>query len=229
MTTFLITGANRGIGLQLTTQALARGDTVIAGTRDPGADSLKALHQKAGDRLQILSLEVTDAGSIKDAVATLQGRTVDVLVNNAGTIGPKRQSTLDMDFDGLAETFAINTFAPLRVTQAFLPNIQKSKQGRIVTISSRMGSLSMDASDRIAYRASKTAVNKIVQCLAADLRPLNIAAIVMHPGWVRTDMGGSSADLAPEESAAGILKVIDGLTLAKTGRFINYDGTNVPW
>ena len=229
MTTFLITGANRGIGLQLTKQALERGDTVIAGSRDPGADSLKALQDKAGDRLQTIPLEVTDPGSLQDARSTIGDRQIDVLINNAGTIGPKRQSTLDTDFEGMAETFAINTIAPLRVAQAFLPNLQKSGHGRIVTISSSMGSLSTGASDRIAYRASKAAVNKVFQGLASDLKSHNIAVIVMHPGWVRTDMGGSSADLAPEESAAGILKVADGLTLAKSGKFINYDGKDVPW
>ena len=152
-----------------------------------------------------------------------------MLINNAGIIGPGRQSTLDMDFDGLAETLAVNAIAPLRVIQAFLPNLRKSKNPKIVTISSSMGSLSSAASDRIAYRASKAAVNKIVQGLATDLKRENIPAIVMHPGWVRTDMGGAGADLGPEESAAGILQVIDRLTLASTGQFINYDGKVLPW
>ena len=202
---------------------------MIAGSRDPGAAPLKALKAKAGDRLQTVSLEVTDPASVQDAVSTLGDRPIDVLINNAGTIGPQRQSTLDTDFEGMAETFEINTIAPLRVAQAFLPNLMKSKMGRIVTISSSMGSLAQNTSDRIAYRASKAAVNKVFQGLATDLKSSNIAVIVMHPGWVRTDMGGSNADITPEESAAGILKVADDLTLAKTGQFINYDGKSVPW
>lgn len=229
MTTFLITGANRGIGLELTRQALARGDSVIAAARDAGAQSLDALAAKAGDRLQTIALDVVDETSVNAAATSLAGRAIDVLINNAGIIGPNRQSTLDMDFDGLAQTLAVNSIAPLRVTQALLPNLRKSNHPRIVTISSAMGSLSSAASDRIAYRASKAAVNKIMQGLASDLKRENIPAIVMHPGWVRTDMGGAGADLSPEQSASGILQVIDRLTLASTGAFINYDGKTLPW
>lgn len=229
MTTFLITGANRGIGLELTRQALARGDSVIAAARDAGAQSLDALAAKSGDRLQTIALDVVDETSVHAAATSVAGRAIDVLINNAGIIGPNRQSTLDMDFDGLAQTLAVNSIAPLRVTQALLPNLRKSNHPRIVTISSAMGSLSSAASDRIAYRASKAAVNKIMQGLASDLKRENIPAIVMHPGWVRTDMGGAGADLSPEQSASGILQVIDRLTLASTGAFINYDGKTLPW
>ena len=229
MTTFLITGANRGIGLELTRQALARGDTVIAAARDPAAESLSALAGQAGEKLHVIRLDVVDQASVDAAQHALGDHAVDVLINNAGIIGPGRQSTLDMDFDGLAETLAVNAIAPLRVIQAFLPNLRRSKNPKIVTISSAMGSLSSAASDRIAYRASKAAVNKIVQGLATDLKRENIPAIVMHPGWVRTDMGGAGADLGPEQSAAGILQVIDRLTLASTGQFINYDGKVLPW
>ncbi|MBY0612538.1 MAG: SDR family oxidoreductase [Beijerinckiaceae bacterium] len=229
MTTFLITGANRGIGLELTRQALARGDSVIAAARDAGAQSLDALAAKAAGRLQTIALDVVDEASVKAAATSLAGRAIDVLINNAGIIGPDRQSPLDMDFGGLAQTLAVNTIAPLRVTQALLPNLRKSNHPRIVTISSAMGSLSSAASDRIAYRASKAAVNKIMQGLASDLKRENIPAIVMHPGWVRTDMGGAGADLSPEQSASGILQVIDRLTLASTGAFINYDGKTLPW
>lgn len=228
MTTFFITGANRGIGLELTRQALAKGHRVVAGARDPGAEALASLRDVSEGRLETLPLDVTDPGSIQDAAATLQDRTIDVLINNAGIIGPQRQSALDMDFDGLAETLAVNTIAPLRVTHALLPFMRASSAGKVITISSRMGAFST-GNDRIAYRASKAAVNRIWQALAAELKPVGIAAIVMHPGWVRTDMGGSGADLSPGDSAAGILKVIDGLSLEKTGRFVNYDGSAIDW
>ena len=154
---------------------------------------------------------------------------IDILINNAGSIGPERQSTLDMDFDGFAQTFAVNTLAPLAVVQAFLPHLKRSSSPRILTISSWMGSLSHQKSDRIAYRASKAAVNKVMQGLATDLEPMGVAVAVLHPGWVRTDMGGAGADIAPAESAAGILKLAEGLTLAGTGKFYNWDGSSLDW
>ena len=229
MTTFLITGANRGIGLQLATQALAAGHQVIAGSRHPDADSLRSLQAMPGKRLEILSIDVGDPASIAAAAASLGDRPIDVLVNNAGIIGPERQSALDMDFEGLAETLRINAIGPLRVAQAFLPALRRSKAARIVTISSSMGSMASSASDRIAYRASKATVNKLMQGLASDLKRDGIVTIVMHPGWVQTDMGGAGADITPQDSASGILKVIEGLTLARTGQFIDHDGRTMPW
>ena len=154
---------------------------------------------------------------------------LDVLVNNAGIIGPDRQSTLDMDFPGFLETLDTNTLGPLRVTQAILPLLKKSGAPRIVTVSSMMGSLSYKKSDKIAYRASKAAVNKVMQGLGTDLHEDGIATLTLHPGWVRTDMGGSGADIDVSESADGIVKLIDTLTISNSGRFMNYDGTERAW
>lgn len=227
MTTFLITGAARGIGRDLVRQALANGDTVIATVR-PGAENALEDLEPGDGRLRILAMDVRHPQTIVAAAAILE-LSVDVLINNAGIIGHQPQSVLDMDFDGFADTLNINTLGPLRVIQAFLANVRRGTNPRIVTISSKMGSLSHQASDRIAYRASKAAVNKVMQGLATDLRADGIAVISMHPGWVRTDMGGGSADISVEESATGILAVANGLTLENTGSFINYDGSDIPW
>lgn len=228
MSTILITGIGRGIGLELARAFLLRGERVIGTLRDPdkAPDALNAFI--ASGSLQLIALDVRDGASIAAAARQID-EPIDVLLNNAGIIGPQRQSTLDMDFDGFLETLQVNTLGPLRIAQAFLPNLKRAKQARIVTISSRMGSLSHAKSDRIAYRASKAAVNKIVQGLATDLQPEGIIAIAVHPGWVRTDMGGSGADIAVEESAAGLIRLIDGLSLEQTGGFFDWTGARLPF
>ncbi|MGJ8573149.1 MAG: SDR family oxidoreductase [Hoeflea sp.] len=226
MTTILITGTNRGIGLEMAKQALARGWTVYGSARkvvtDPDA------HICEHPKFRNLKFDVTDHAAVR-AVAASVSEPIDILINNAGSIGPERQSTLDMDFDGFAQTFAINTLAPLAVAQAFLPHLRRSANPRILTVSSRMGSLSHAKSGRIAYRASKAAVNKVMQGLATDLAPMGVAVAMLHPGWVRTDMGGTGADIDAETSAGGILRLAEGLTLEGTGQFYNWDGSLLDW
>ncbi len=230
MKTVLITGANRGIGLELTRERLAQGDSVIACARDPErAAALDGLHGAHRDRMDRLTLDVVDAASVFALCNAVGERPVDVLVANAGIIGPERQSTLDMDYEGWAETFAVNTMGPLRVVQALLPNLRRSQNALVMIVSSQMGSMASSASDRLAYRASKAAVNKVAQALAHDFKPMGIAVIAVHPGWVRTDMGGPQATLAPTESARGLSRLIDETGLARTGRFVNVDGAELNW
>ncbi len=230
MSTVFITGANRGIGLALADALSARGDKVIAACRAPAsATDLAKLAQSPDRAIEIVALDVADPASVAALETAMADCAIDCLINNAGIIGPKRQSSRDMDFDGWAETLAVNTLGPLRVVHALLPALRRADRARIVTLSSRMGSFSSTATDRIAYRSSKAAVNKAMQALAADLEPEGIAVIVMHPGWVRTDMGGGSADLSVTESRDGIVQVIDHLDLARTGRFLNYDGQEITW
>lgn len=226
MTTILITGTNRGIGLEIASQALAKGWTVYGSARavvtDPDA------HICHHPNFHDLVFDVTDHAAVR-AVAASISAPIDILINNAGIIGPERQSTLDMDFDGFARTLAVNTLAPLAMAQAFLPHLKRSAAPRILTVSSWMGSLSHAKSDRIAYRASKAAVNKVMQGLATDLEPFGIAVANLHPGWVRTDMGGAAADIDAATSAAGILTIAEGLTLEGTGKFYNWDGSALVW
>lgn len=226
MTTILITGTNRGIGLQLARQALDKGWTVYGSARravtEPDA------HICSHANFHDLVFDVTDHAAVRAAAQGIDAP-VDMLINNAGVIGPGRQSTGEMDFAGFALTLAVNTMAPLAVTQAFLPHLKGSANGRVVSISSLMGSMSHANSDRIAYRASKAGLNKVMQGLATDLKPLGIAVATLHPGWVRTDMGGAGAAVAPEDSARGILRIAEELTLATTGRFLNWDGKPLDW
>lgn len=228
MSTVLITGIGRGIGQELARVLLVRGDRVIGTLRDPAKVPSEWQTFVSNGRLQLLKLDVRVEASIVEAAKHVD-EPIDVLINNAGIIGPQRQSTLDMDFEGFLDTLRVNTLGPLRVTQAFLPQLRRSKQARIVTISSRMGSLSYAKSDRIAYRASKAAVNKVVQGLATDLAGEGIIAISVHPGWVRTDMGGAGADIPVQQSAAGLIKLIDDLTMAKTGGFFDWTGATIPF
>lgn len=221
MATIVITGGNRGIGFQLVRLYAAAGDQVVVGVRSP-----KAASDLPGE---VLPLDVSDDASVAAFAKSLNGRPIDILINNAGIIGPDRQSALDADFGGFLETLNINTIGPLRVTQALLPNLRKAKNAKVAIISSQMGSLSSARSDHVAYRASKAAVNKVVQCLATDLASEGITVATLHPGWVRTDMGGPGADIAPEESASGLKAVIDGLSPASSGSFLNYDGKTLAW
>jgi NAD(P)-dependent dehydrogenase (short-subunit alcohol dehydrogenase family) len=223
MGNIFITGGARGIGLELARAFAAAGDHVIIGVRDPMA---------AGDKIpfaEAVKLDVADAKSIHQLTHHLQGRTIDVLINNAGILGPEPQTSTDMDFDGFLQTLVVNTIGPLRVSQALLPNLRASAAPRLVVLTSNMGSLSYAASDHVAYRASKAAANKVTQCLATDLAQEGIAVAAIHPGWVRSDMGGPQADIDTVESAAGIKKVIKGLSVKTTGRFWNYDGTELAW
>ncbi|MEJ1161534.1 SDR family oxidoreductase [Prosthecomicrobium sp. N25] len=230
MAVVLITGANRGIGLALVRSLAMRGDRILATCRNPGdAEELRALAASPGLDIRVARMDVSSPASIAESRAEIGDGAIDVLVNNAGVMGPRRQSTLDMDFEGWIRAFEINTISPLRVVQTFLPNLRKAPAARILTVSSRMGSLAYNRSDRMAYRSSKAAVNKVMQGLATDLRGEGIAVSVVHPGWVATDMGGNSADLSPDVSAAGIVRVIDKMRALDSPRFYNYDGSELPW
>lgn len=238
MQRLIITGAGRGIGLAVTRQALERGDRVLAGCRAPArAPGLQQLADQHGDRLMILPLEVTDTASVAAAVqqarAALDG--VDVLLNNAAVnpgdrevAGPDGLRLLDAA--AALDVLHVNVFAPLVVAQAFLPLLRAGTQPRVVNISSGAGSLTRKtAGGDYVYAASKAALNMVTRTFAANVRAEGVTAIMLDPGWVQTDMGGPNAQLAPETSARGILTVIDGLTPSDVGRFLRYDGSEVPW
>jgi len=221
MTNILITATNRGIGQELAKAALTRGWSVYGSVRSQ--DQAEKARTELGDGYTPLVFDVTDHNAIRAAAAGLD-TPFEILINNAGVIGPDRQSTLDMDFDGFAKTLEINTLAPLAVTQAFLPHLRKSKHGRVITISSQMSWMGYQKSDRIAYRASKAAVNKVMQGLATDLKSEGIVAVPVDPGWVRTDMGGENADNDPADVARGVIALANRLTLDDAGKFFNWSG-----
>lgn len=228
--TWMITGASRGIGLALTMELLRRGDSVVAAARDPWGGTLGELAEAHPESLTPVELDVTSDDSVAAARQALEGRPLDVLVNNAGAYGPRdRQSAAAMDFEAWRHVFEVNVYGPLRVAQAFLPNLEAGSGRKIATISSRMGSIGSNPSGAIAYRSSKAAVNMTMVAFGNAVRERQIAVLLFHPGWVRTDMGGSSADIPASESAAGLIATIDASGMAQTNSFRDWRGTTIPW
>ncbi|WP_038359148.1 SDR family oxidoreductase [Bosea sp. UNC402CLCol] len=228
--TWMITGANRGIGLAITTQLLLRGDHVIAAARDPQAKALAELASAHAGQLTPLALDVTSDASVAAAKHALAGRAIDVLLNNAGLYGPRdRQSGLDVDFDAWREVFEVNVYAPVRVAQAFLPNLEAGQGRKIATISSRMGSIAANPGNALIYRSSKAAVNMAMVVFGNTVRERNVSVLLFHPGWVQTDMGGGGADITPAESAAGLIRTIDASGMAETNSFRDYTGETIAW
>lgn len=228
METILITGANRGIGLELTKRFLAAGNKVIATCRHP--EHYPELVDFANSpSLAVCPLEVTDNRSVNHLCSELGEQTIDVLINNAGIMGGNHQSIDDMDYSAWIEAFEVNTIAPFRLITALQDNLQRSKRPRAVTLSSQMGSLNRKSKGSFAYRSSKAAVNKVMQVMSMELEAMGIVVCPVHPGWVRTDMGGDAADISVEESGAGLIKLIDSLTMAHSGRFWTWQGEEHPW
>lgn len=228
MSTVLITGANRGVGLELVKQYAASGDRVLACCRNPGAAD--ALKQVSGD-VEIIELEVSDAASVAALGAKLEGQAVDTLINNAGTLGPDYpdQTAYTMDFDGFAEVLAVNTIAPVRIMQTLLPNLRASSDPKVVNITSQMGAISLDMTLGFAYSSSKAALNKFMKLAAIELGKEGIHVCLIHPGWVQTDMGGPQADITPLESAKGIVGTISKLNADTNGSFWKWNGEVHEW
>jgi NAD(P)-dependent dehydrogenase (short-subunit alcohol dehydrogenase family) len=229
MAVVLITGANRGIGLALVKAYASRRDKVIATVRATSdCFELDAFVKTAAKWVEVIEMDVADAAEIGRARRKLEAEPIDVLINNAGIGGPERQTATDMDFDGLIETLNINSIAPLRVATAFLPNVKAAK-GKIITLSSQMGQVQSASTDSLAYRVSKAAVNKLMRGLAAELKPQGIPVLIVHPGWVKTDMGGEGAQLTSDQSASQLQKLIDKLDIASTGKFLAWNGKELAW
>jgi NAD(P)-dependent dehydrogenase (short-subunit alcohol dehydrogenase family) len=235
MTRILITGANRGIGLEIVRQ-YANLDTnhIFATCRQPDAAAdLQALAADHVGRITILPLDVTDPSSIGAAAAAVADQVdgLDLLINNAGINPPGETQTFDaIDADQLLFVLQVNAAGPLLVAQAFAELLRAGVRPVIVNVSSQMGSLQRGmSSGYYGYRSSKAALNMITRCMAADLRSAGVLVVTVHPGWVQTDMGGSNATLTPVESAQGLIALFDGLTTADTGGFFNWDGSPHPW
>jgi len=222
--TVLITGANRGLGLEFARQYAAAGWTVIATARNPAdATDLNALG------VRVMALDVADQDSVNGLVRALGATPVDLLINNAG-IFPRVGTLAETDFNDVARTYSVNTIGPMRVTRALLPNLRKGGMKTVVSITSGLGSITDNTSGRFyGYRESKAGLNMFTRSLAAELRDEGFTCVVISPGWVQTDMGGPNANLTPEESITGMRAVIARLKPADTGTFWNYNGETIPW
>ena len=232
MNAVLITGANKGIGLEIVKRYLDQGYPVIACCRNPGgADELNALAKEHG-ALQVEALDVGEPQSVRDLKARLGDAPVDILINNAGTAGPSpdKQSATDIDVDGYLETFKVNTVAPMHMLQQFRANLAAGNDPKAVTITSQMGAISFEMINAMyAYCASKAGVNKMMRMIAGDMKQDGIAVQLIHPGWVRTDMGGPQADLDPGESADGIVSTIAAMKLEDSTSFMKWNGEVHGW
>jgi len=209
MPTALITGAGRGLGRELARQYAADGWKVIGTERR--------------------DMDMTDRRQIREFAARLRGEPIDLLFCNAGITGRKGMSIGSFDFDSWEEILRVNLIGAAAVAEAFLENVAASERRIIAMMSSRLGSISESSGMTLPYSTSKAALNMLVKGLAAELASRRIVVVALSPGWVRTDMGGESAPLAPEASVAGLRKVIQGLKRGDSGRFLAYDGTEIPW
>lgn len=232
MATTLITGTNRGIGLEFARQYAQDGWHVIACCRQPEkADHLIRLADQYPDHIGIFALDVADHQQIDQLSRSLASKAIDLLINNAGVYPPSNGGGFgNIDYAAWSKTFQINTMAPLKMAEAFLNQLGASKLRMIATITSKMGSIADNQrGGSYLYRSSKAAVNMVGKSLAIDLKSRGIASVLLHPGWVKTDMGGRDALITTEQSVTGMRCVLSGITLADSGKFFAYDGQAIPW
>lgn len=224
MSTYLISAANRGIGLEFARQLAARGDRVIATAR-PGVD-VDALEELD---VRVERVDVSSTSSVRALAQKLEGEPLDCLVNNAGVYGSK-SSFEELEVDDMIERFQVNSLGAVRMTQAFLPNLRAGSGKKIVSVTSKMGSMADNSSGgSYGYRMSKAALNMFNTSLSNDLAHEGFVCCVVHPGWVQTRMGGSSAPTSVEESVRGLCRVIDELDASKNGGFFDFTGEIIPW
>jgi NAD(P)-dependent dehydrogenase (short-subunit alcohol dehydrogenase family) len=235
MSVVLITGANRGIGLELTRQYLKQGWAVIAVSRNSSAE-LEALAESS--LLQCHELDLVDDQALADLAKQLQGQVIDVLLNNAGTMGWHNFAEQGLQAGCFGsfnrqewhEILDINLCTPMRLAELLIDNVAASKKGRVVTISSMVGSMELNGvGGMYGYRASKAGVNAIMKSMGIDLAKKNVIAVPIHPGFVKTDMSGPMASIEATESAAGVIAVIEKLTADDAGKFFAWNGDEMPW
>lgn len=236
MNSTLVVGASRGLGRGFVQQLLARGEHVIATTRKSSdSDALHALAAELGaaDRLESFSCDVSLATSRAELAHDLQGRVIQTVIHNAGIYGPKGLEIGELPEQEWQEVLQVDTVAPILTAQALLPQLRAAAglgAAKIAFLTSLMGSVSDNGSGgSYLYRSAKAGLNAAARSLSIDLASENIAVLLLHPGWVQTDMGGGAAPLQIEESVAGMLAQIDALTLADSGSFVDWSGKALPW
>lgn len=217
----VVTGANRGIGLEMVMQLLARGDEVDAVTRHPEA---------LPPHVRVHRCDVSDDGAVRAMAAELDGAAIDMVINNAGVSGGPHQSSRDMDFSEALRTYNVDALGPLRVSLALLPHVRRGQVKKYVHITSGLGSIGDNRSGGFyGYRMAKAALNMMSKTLAVELRGEGIASYVVNPGWVQTDMGGPHAAVTVGDSVRGILQVVEAATLEDSGEFLDWKGGRYPF
>ena len=230
MTNVFITGANRGLGLGFVKSFLAKNANVICTTRNiSGSQELLECKKKYPNNIEVLELDLLKENSENTLSDLLSDKPIDILINNAG-VGNSNQQFGSVSSKPWLEVLKVNLIAPLMITQSIIENVKKGSGKKIYFLSSQLGSIGDNTSGGMyIYRSSKTGLNQIVKSLSVDLKAHGITVISLHPGWVKTDMGGPNAPVSIEESIEGMMKVIKATDIRDTGRFLNYDGRELPW
>jgi NAD(P)-dependent dehydrogenase (short-subunit alcohol dehydrogenase family) len=226
--TILITGANRGIGLEYAKQYAENGQQVYVTVRESAQATALQLLANRHSNLHVLALDVADVAAIKALASQLSALTIDILISNAGTYPDSAFGRTDAQ--AWLQAFQVNTMSTYYLAEAFLPQLRRAPQAKLIAMTSKMGSIDDNSSGgEYIYRSSKTALNMVVKSLSIDLSEFNIVVAALHPGWVRTDMGGPHGLIDTETSVSGLRRVIDQLNTAQSGQFIAYDGKVIPW
>ena len=230
MTNVLITGANRGLGLGFVRSFLATNVKVVLTTRNiSGSKDLLECKKKHPNNIQILELNLLKENSEKTLSDLLSDKPIDILINNAG-VGSSNQNFDFVSSKPWLDVLKVNLIAPLMITQSIIENVKKSSAKKIYFLSSQLGSIAENTSGGMyIYRSSKTGLNQVVKSLSVDLKPQGITVVSLHPGWVKTDMGGPNATVSIDESVRGMIRVIETTDIKHTGKFLNYDGRELPW
>jgi NAD(P)-dependent dehydrogenase (short-subunit alcohol dehydrogenase family) len=229
--TILVTGANRGIGLEMVKQYAELGDNVLACCRDPDkAIELQTLAKNISN-IKIYKLDVNDLSNIDQLATQLSDAPIDILINNAG-VGGMDASFGKVEYDDFLSTLKVNTIAPVMIAQALLKQVLKGNDKIIVNISSVLGSIELHQDNswgHLTYRVSKSALNSATRAMANKLNESKVIVLAMHPGWVQTDMGGKDAHITPEQSVEGIKNFLKSVSLENSGNFFSYEGESLPW
>jgi len=228
--TILITGSNRGIGLELVNQYAAAGWRVFACAREPqGGEALNKLAQSFNN-VSLHTLDVTSSEQIQSLAKELKNQPIDILFNNAGVYGPYNASFGNTDEAAWLECLRINTISPMKICEAFVDNVAMSQRKLIAAMSSKMGSMTDNGSGgSYIYRSSKAALNAVMKSVSIDLQPKHIKVAILHPGWVKTDMGGVNAEITVDECVGLLRKNLDNMTADNSGNFFEIDGSVIPW
>ena len=230
MINVLITGANRGLGLGFVKKYLEKNVHVLCTTRDiSGSKELLECKERYPNNIEIFELDLLKENGVETLANQLNGMPIDILINNAG-VGSSNQHFEAVSSKPWLEVLKVNLIAPLIITQSLIKNVKKSSVKKINFLSSQLGSIEENTSGGMyIYRSSKTGLNQVVKSLSVDLKTMGITVVSLHPGWVKTGMGGPNAPVSIDESIEGMIKVIDRTDIKDTGRFLNYDGTELPW
>ena len=226
----LITGTNRGIGLEFVKHYIKNNEKVIATCRNRNSAKDLLELENTTNNLSLVELDVSNPNSINNFTSKIAGLPIDTFISNAGVSGPKNIEFGNFDAKEWLDVFNINTISPLIITQKILKNLRLGKDKKLVFISSKVGSIEDNTSGGMyIYRTSKTALNQVIKSLSIDFKEDNFIVVALHPGWVQTDMGGPNALIDTKTSVRGMTEAIDNLTSKNSGKFYNYDGSPIPW